>query len=312
MSTYWQQFRSRQLAIEKKFVGAIYNELRAQNQAFLTSINKNGYNYSKANINRIVKPDGIIKILKRLYRECAWRESRFVFSSLIKRSRSGKKSLDLIFKRTPDASFGVGFDQIADVVDEYFRIYQFNKSGVPITNTTKKYIGNHLIDEVDRGVPLDEAIRNFRTLALDGRHNASRSRAKLIIQTESLRAMSFGQMIGAYQSGVDVDRVWVTCNDERVRKAPFSHRTLDRQVASLFGSFYNGEQIKFPGDPEASKLNTLGCRCTQFFKEKEKPKPRIRTRNIANFLTDFFAGFLISQAIEETILSTGEARIMDE
>ena len=115
--------------------------------------------------------------------------------------------------------------------------------------------------------------------------------------------MSFGSLLGAYKSGVDVDKMWITCADEKVRRSPYSHEILDRQRAGLFKPFNNGEQIKYPGDPDASKANTINCRCCQMFVEKPRARPRVTNRRLTNFLIDFFSGFFLGSELLETLLA---------
>lgn len=329
LDRYWRRFRKRQLFIENKYIGEVYKAVRQQFIDFLDLIRDKGYDYAKANMDFTINAEGIVTVLKKVYRAAAFMEANYILDSL--------GGLPKTQKRTArEADFGLGFDQVSEVVDEYFRIYQLTKSALPINKTTMKYIRDHLISHVDAGVPLNTAISNFRELALTSGDNPnntiSRQRARTIMQTESIRALSFGQLIGAYMSGVDVDKVWVTCNDERVRgatrHAQYPHTVLDRQVTSLFGAFQNGEPIKFPGDPEASISNTINCRCTQFFKPKQKPKPKPRprqtsvvddiinqilgtqpqeqesgraTRTLGNFLTDFFTGFMFGEIVSSII-----------
>lgn len=305
-NTYYTQFRARQLSIERKFVAQVYREVRKQYQSAIASVQNNGVEYTRRNLASIIKPDGILKVIRALYRRAAFIEANYQLSSLIRKSEQ-KKSLTL--KRKPDASFGIGFDSIAGVVDEYFKVRQLRLSALPITETTKRQLQDHLFDEIDRGKSTVQAVADFRELALTsglGKSSFSRNRAKGIIQTESTRAMSFGGLIGAYMSGVDVDKVWVTSADEKVRGAKrnvrYPHTVLDRQVTSLFGAFMNGEPIRFPGDPDASKANIINCRCSNFYKEKARPKPRV-SRLIGNFLTDFFIGFFIGEQINQLLES---------
>ena len=309
MSTYWQQFRGRQKAIEKRFLPEVYREVRAHNKSFLAAAKAHGFSYARNNIDKIVKPDGIATVLKRLYHRAAYVEANYQLSSLMK--RHGRKSE--VKRNSPLGSFGVGFDQLASVIDNYFKIRMLNKSAIPITETSKRYIRDKLIEAVDAGVPYEDAVTNFRELALVGDINQkpmSKNRARMIIQTESARAMSFGGLIGAYMSGVDLDKVWITCDDEKVRgasrPAKYPHTRLDRQVTTLFGSFQNGESIKMPGDPDASIANTAFCRCTIFYKQKDSPKPRDRGRKLANFLTEFMVGLLQGALLGELITQDEE------
>jgi hypothetical protein len=197
-------------------------------------------------------------------------------------------------------SFGLGLNDLTEIIDEYFRIYQLEKSAIPITEYTKKLIRKHLLEKVDSGTPLNDAIRDFTELAISGTPRSpsfSEMRAKRIATTETTRAMNFGGLIGAYMSGVDVDKVWITSDDERVRHNPRSHVRLDRVVAPMMSAFYNGESIKYPGDPEASTANTANCRCSLFYVEKPRPKPKA-TRVLSNFLSDFLSGFIVNNIID--------------
>lgn len=290
---FWGKHNRMQKKIEAHFVPKMYQAIRQQLETFLKSINDNGLNYSRANMFSIVSPMPVIKVLKELYLKSAYVEGNFVLNYLGGIPEKG-------VKRVGSPSFSLGFEELSDVIDEYFRIHMLNKSALPITETTRKMIINHLLNQVDSGVPLDTAIENFREYAITGGlGNKARAviRANAIVRQESTRALSFGGLIGAYMSGVDVDKIWVTSDDERVRGLPnypakYSHVDLDLNSSSLLDSFYNGEKIKFPGDPEASIENTGGCRCTMYFREKPKPKPRTR-RLLIDFISDFLAGFFI-------------------
>lgn len=61
---------------------------------------------------------------------------------------------------------------------------------------------------------------------------------------------------------VDADAVtfiWRSARDKRVRDA---HKHLDGKRAQFGQPFRsNIGPIRFPGDPEASAANTIGCRC---------------------------------------------------
>lgn len=294
---YWQRFRARQRAIEKAYIGEIHREIRRQFNAFIIAIREGGFEYARLNINNVVRPDGITAVLKRMYKTAILTEGNYIFNGLV----NNRLTLKAVASRP---AFGVGFEDLGNLVDDYFNIYLIEKSPLPIAQTTKRIIRDKLINQVDAGVPLEAAIKNFRELALtSGPHKErviSQARAINIIQTESIRAMSFGELIGAYMSGVDCDKMWITCNDERVRARPYSHRALDRQVTTLFGSFSNGEPIKFPGDPDASLENTVNCRCTMFFRKRARQRPQ--ERNIGNFLSDFFGGFMIGNLLTDQII----------
>lgn len=294
MQIYGTRFDKRRKAVVKRFVPKFFNIVRRQFKSFITAVNQQGYEYAKRNIDTIVSAEEIVPMLKKFYRMCAYVESNQTFVDV----RAG-----YAVKRHGGTPFKIGFDDLAPVIDDYFEIYKFNKSAFPITETTKKQIVRHLIDRVDRGESLETALKNFKKIAIDSPAALSYSRAVRIANTESVRGMNFGSLIGAWMSGVDLEKIWVTMHDERVRPTadfpgPYSHRDLEGRITDLMTPYFNGEQINYPGDPEASEANTINCRCCLIYREKRKPKPVNTNRLLQNFIADFFLGF-ITGAITE-------------
>ena len=308
--SFWQSHNGRQRKVEKKYMPKIAKALKNQINAFVNALNEFGYAYAKLSIDAIVNPDEIAKVLKQLYHRCVYIESNYVMNYL--RRRPTKKSLELKRRDLPlgprlhgGPVFGIGFEELAPIIDQYFDVYLLNKSAIPVTEYTKKLITKHLISRIDAGENLQDAITNFKELATTwtGKGGKADKRAKMIAATESTRAISFGGLIGGYMSAVDVDKVWVTSDDEKVRgassPAPFPHTVLDLAEAELNGSFYNGENIRFPGDPNASIENTAGCRCAMYFKEKPNAKP-VSGRTIAGFIQNIL-NVLLAELITDII-----------
>jgi hypothetical protein len=291
MRLYGNRFEVRRRAIVRKYAPQFFNILKGQYQSFLSAVNNHGIEYAKKHMDSIISAGTSIDALKKLYRTAAWLESNQTLGYV----RQGYK-----VKRMGGPKFRIGFDDLAPIIDQYFEIYKWNQSAFPIAETTKKTITRYLVDRLDQGIPLDQALKEFRELAIDSRSSLSRQRAEFIAQTESHRSMNFGGMIGAYMSGVDLDKVWITAHDARVRPTRdhptiFSHRDLEGVKKDLMEAFYNNEKIDYPGDPNASFENTAGCRCSLIYLEKKKPKPPDLGRELGNFITDFFLGFIAAQ-----------------
>jgi hypothetical protein len=92
-------------------------------------------------------------------------------------------------------------------------------------------------------------------------------RARTIARTETVRAIHEGDKElwdQAVEAGVvepaDIENVWHTASDERVRS---SHRAMDGQVRSIGEAFRSGagNELRFPGDPNAPASDTVNCRC---------------------------------------------------
>jgi hypothetical protein len=292
-----------QRGIEKSFIPQVDAAIKKQITVFLKGIDDFGLEYMQRNVIIKIPFREIQSVIKRIYYKTAFIESNYVLNYLRER-RKGITGLcnRFGFEYKRGGSLGVGFGELATIIDQYFQVYLLNNSALPITATTRRIVIDHLIAEVEKGVPLAQALAEFKDLALTGGSVFSLPRAIRIAKTESTRGLSFGGMIGAYMTGVDVDKVWVTSNDERVRGLPnypaeFSHVLLDLQGVPMLGNFYNGEMIRFPGDPEASISNTVNCRCAMFFKEKQNPAPQV-IRSLNNFLGSMFPGFIIGAAGE--------------
>ena len=287
------------MKIQQHFAPKINQAIKNQFKVFVKAVEENGYDYAKRNIFTIVKFQEIAQIIKDLYFKSAHIEANEVLGYLRKRKSYNEGMTYKFETKRVRPRFGIGFDDLAPVIDQYFQIYLLNNSALPITATTRKIIIKHLINEVDSGKPLAKALKDFTDLAITGGSVFSLPRAIGIARTESTRAMSFGGLLGAYMTGIDLDKVWVTSDDERVRTHPYSHVKLDLNEVDMKGSFYNREYIRFPGDPKASIENTANCRCAMFFKEKEDPEED-EDRDIRNFLIDIFSGLFIGAAIELT------------
>ena len=92
------------------------------------------------------------------------------------------------------------------------------------------------------GMDRSAAIRNART-ATTGAENAG-------------RVDSYEE---AESKGIELEQKWEAVLDMRTRS---EHRQLDGQTCPVHGAFeIDGEQIRYPGDPEAPGYLVYNCRC---------------------------------------------------
>lgn len=108
-----------------------------------------------------------------------------------------------------------------------------------------------------------------------------RSRADTVALTEANGASHAGVQELLEQaiengdvSANDLERVWVTRGDHKVRS---THRTMNNQVRSMNQPFKSGGGVllKYPGDPDAPGIETVNCRCVIRIKYK---RSTFRTR----------------------------------
>lgn len=84
-------------------------------------------------------------------------------------------------------------------------------------------------------------------------------RVKMILRTESNRAINYGNELAADKFEYKTQKRWVAVHDSRTRHW---HLNADGQTVNQDGTFsVGGEQMEFPGDPNASGANTINCRC---------------------------------------------------
>lgn len=128
-----------------------------------------------------------------------------------------------------------------------------------LTETTEKDVQKIL----ERGVVEGLAIGEITTQIKRRAKITSRRRADLISRTETHTAASWANINStrtiAEETGLQLSKRWNTTEDERTR---VSHREADGQNRDMEEEFtVQGENLDFPGDPDASASNVINCRC---------------------------------------------------
>lgn len=92
-----------------------------------------------------------------------------------------------------------------------------------------------------------------------------------IVRTEVTAAAGYASDVASSQTGIVMEKVWVSATDPRTRRVPddsFDHLEMNNvrvpdgqpfQVPNNMGGF---ELMRFPGDPNASAGNVINCRCS--------------------------------------------------
>ena len=106
-----------------------------------------------------------------------------------------------------------------------------------------------------------------------------RFRAETIARTETARAISEGEeemWRQAIDAGVvtpdEIISIWHTAGDERVRS---SHSRMNRQSQPFGAPFRSGlgNELRFPGDPQAPAADVINCRCVIARELKSRRNP---------------------------------------
>jgi hypothetical protein len=87
-----------------------------------------------------------------------------------------------------------------------------------------------------------------------------------IARTETTTASNFAAMKSAQMSDLEMEKMWISVQDDRTRITPFDHLDMNNQKQDLDKPFFvGGQNIQYPGDPKASAGNVINCRCTIAF-----------------------------------------------
>lgn len=107
----------------------------------------------------------------------------------------------------------------------------------------------------DDGLGTDATARMMRQRFDD----MSLTRAHTIARTEAHTAANAGVHTAAVETGLPIEKEWVTVIDDRERE---SHHAVDGQRRDLLDPFIvDDEELMYPGDPDGSARNIINCRC---------------------------------------------------
>jgi SPP1 gp7 family putative phage head morphogenesis protein len=139
-----------------------------------------------------------------------------------------------------------------------------------VTETTEKNVLGAILRSQQEGLSVDETVSVIR----DRGDTLSRSRAITIAVTETHNALSWAKHESTRQISDELNlglrKEWAAVEDDRTRP---SHASADGQRVDMDDNFIvGGEEMKYPGDTNASAANTINCRCTETYVENKKPK----------------------------------------
>lgn len=125
-----------------------------------------------------------------------------------------------------------------------------------IADTTR----NQIIAAVARGFEDGLGQTGIAGLILDSVAEIATQRAYVIARTETHGAANYGAYAAADETGLDLNKEWISAEDERTRE---SHAEANGQVQPMESPFIvGGEALMYPGDPSGSAANVINCRCT--------------------------------------------------
>lgn len=239
---FYSRFSRFQQSREKYYAPKLKKELDAQLHHYIST--------KKFHI----PSTGIAKVITNLYADAATvygGRIRYDLSKYIKQIRKERKP--------------IGFNErIIQLMNEYFKTDILNTSR-NITETTIKHIQDELIRGSGLGLGFDDIIKNLIS------ENLSAARARLIARTETVTAANRAGYIVAKESGLLMNKEWLTSIDNRTRE---HHVEINGSVIGIDEYFIlpGGVEMLVPGDRGGTngKLKTpagevCNCRCTTVY-----------------------------------------------
>jgi len=161
----------------------------------------------------------------------------------------------------------MGFsERIVELMRQYYGIDLLNLSD-DITQTTKDTIQAVLEQAAIEGFGFDEVVRRLQLPDMTDK------RARLIARTETVGAANAASNVAAQDSGLKMDKIWISARDNRVR---FHHAEVNQHTVAMNDDFIvGGLPMSFPGDKRGGANNVCNCRCTHAFIPKRDSQGRL-------------------------------------
>ena len=160
---------------------------------------------------------------------------------------------------------------------EYLNRYLLSRSVKPIEETQRKIMAEIIAQGVEEGIGTNKIAARLRALT------ENPARAKLITRTETGRAMNTGAMFAAANSGLEVNKVWDSAQNNRTRRMPRNqtdHLRMDGISVPFYQPFFvpgmrGFEAMMYPCDAQGSAMNVCNCRCAVSFVPTGRVKPTL-------------------------------------
>lgn len=247
------QLQRQQAKYEKVWQPRILNALKQQIRPFTAYMLKNGYVDALAQINVLVKPDPIQKVLAALYTTIG--------------SQSGNEQYKYINEKFGKELKAFGFNQlISDMMQAFFNLFGGERVQA-ITDTERARIRRELERAAADGLDTIEMAKILESEAI------TLARSRVIARTETSTASSKGSDLGARKLGLMMNKTWLSIHDHRTRRIPFNqtdHWTMDGVSIGMDDLFLvpsklGADLMLTPHAGGAPANQVIQCRCRAIY-----------------------------------------------
>lgn len=120
----------------------------------------------------------------------------------------------------------------------------------------------------EQNISIAEITRN-----LQNKFGWYKAQALRIARTETTTATNYATTLAAENSEYELEKTWISVQDNRTRRPPksiYDHLDMNGVTVDMYQPFFtSGENIQYPGDPNAKAGNVINCRCKVVYTIKE-------------------------------------------
>lgn len=241
---------------ETQWFKRVQKTIQAKASIVISRLRAGGVREAMGYLNSDVSNPALANQIKVLYRHVGLIHAKRVSDELRAEPKTIKSFFIMQTKR-------IGFNaEWAQFINDYLEKFLLEKITFDVNSTTRDALMRAIQRGINEGMGVDDIIRVLEDWPF------ARFQAARIIRTEINRATNVGAMAGGSTFKFEQQKEWISAMDRRTRgtdpKDHANHRELDGNVINedqLFTDVRNGDQLRFPGDPNASAASTVNCRC---------------------------------------------------
>lgn len=250
---------------ERQHLKAVFAALEKQIKPVVKTLRSKGIDAAIASLDTVEINAALAPVLRDIYKTIGL---YFANKTIWDITQSAKET---------KASFGFNEEFIREIL-LFFNRYLLNQAILPISETTKNQILQVISEGVQNGWGADKIAMALESPEL------LLWRARLIVRTESNKAMNYGQRLGESKSDWESNKTWIAANDHRTRHShrlqddvtiPFTERFLVPVYKGKFKLQTGVDLMSGPGDVHASAGNICNCRCTLAFSARRDENGRL-------------------------------------
>jgi hypothetical protein len=263
----FRQLTRQQAKWEAAYSPVFQKALNDQYRPVLAYLRDHSVSETLALSNSLVSPDPLRAPLQALYLRVGVEAANSEYGFLLGMFPEIRQQKDF------------GFNQFfRNLMQAFFDSYATRKI-TQMTDTSRAWINARLQWAQDNQYDTINTAKMIRTA------DVNKYRSRLIARTELLGAASYGSRQGAQQTGLVMQKVWISAHHWNTRRVPqnqFDHWNAHMERVAMDEKFlivgrYGAEYLDFPGDPAGSAGNICNCLCKVIYEPQRDASGRLLT-----------------------------------